>query len=142
MGTVGRSACQGEPWRSVPQGFCVTWKPASFYDVLMLPGSITLPRARALVLEQERGWTPAEKESSCSQMTPRASGGRGWWLRQGPGTKELWVPLEAMATYWCSRPAALRRNSSLASGTAASWLMSPEKMLFHSELTQCLPDRL
>lgn len=71
----GESTGQGVPWRPGPQG-CVTWKPASLQEVLVLPGSITLHRPWALVLQQEGGWAPAKKESSYSFLTPPASRGQ------------------------------------------------------------------
>lgn len=52
------------------KGFCVTWKPASIHDVLVFPGSVTLHRAWALVLEPERGRAPVKREPNYSSLTP------------------------------------------------------------------------
>lgn len=126
MGAVGTSA-------AAPQGFCVTWKPASVYDVLMLPGSFALHRARTLVLEQQRGWAPAKKESSRSFLTLPATEDRAAGFYRGQARdgcwflKRPWLPIPIG-----TRPEALLGNSSLTGGNAASWLIPPEqKMLLH-----------
>lgn len=118
MGAMGTSA-------AIPQGFCVTWKPASVYDVLMLPGSFALHRARTLVLEQQRGWAPAKKESSCSFLTPPAAEDGAGQARDGCWfLKRPWLPIPIG-----SRPEALLGNNSLTGGNAASWLIPPEQKM-------------
>lgn len=78
----GKSAGEGEPWSLHPQG-CITWKPASLHEILALPGSITLHRAWALVLQQEGGWAPERRSSSSySLLNLPASRGQDRGLAQ------------------------------------------------------------
>ena len=61
---AGKGEQGGRVWR-----FLLTQVPASFQRVLPFPGSFTLQRARALVLEQQRRLAPAKSTELSGLLT-------------------------------------------------------------------------